>query len=45
MVLITGSLFVAGEGREAFGLAAADDEWEELNALRLAPIKLTSRAN
>ncbi len=30
-ILITGSLFIAGEGREAFGLAAADDVWRALN--------------
>jgi dihydrofolate synthase/folylpolyglutamate synthase len=30
-LLITGSLFVAGEGREAFGLAAPDLEWRTLN--------------
>lgn len=45
LVLITGSLFVAGEGREALGLAASDDEWEQLNASRLAPIVPPSRAN
>lgn len=45
LVLITGSLFVAGEGREAFGLAAADKEWEHLNAIRLAPIAPIPRAN
>jgi folylpolyglutamate synthase/dihydropteroate synthase len=30
-VLITGSLFVVGEGREAFGLAEADLDWIALN--------------
>jgi dihydrofolate synthase/folylpolyglutamate synthase len=38
-LLITGSLFVAGEGREFLGLADPDLEWRKLNA---AP---TSRAN
>jgi dihydrofolate synthase/folylpolyglutamate synthase len=31
-ILVTGSLFVAGEGREALGLAAPDLEWHKLNA-------------
>jgi dihydrofolate synthase/folylpolyglutamate synthase len=30
-ILITGSLFVVGEGREAFGLAEPDLEWVALN--------------
>lgn len=30
-LLITGSLFVVGEGREAFGLAEPDREWLSLN--------------
>ncbi|MGH2617633.1 MAG: glutamate ligase domain-containing protein, partial [Thermomicrobiales bacterium] len=30
-LLITGSLFVAGEGREAFGLAMPDLAWRALN--------------
>jgi dihydrofolate synthase/folylpolyglutamate synthase len=30
-ILITGSLFVVGEGREAFGLAEPDLEWAALN--------------
>src|SRR5215208_7187442 len=30
-ILITGSLFVVGEGREAFGLAEPDVEWLALN--------------
>lgn len=34
-VLLTGSLFVAGEGREALGIARADDMWRELNEARL----------
>jgi dihydrofolate synthase/folylpolyglutamate synthase len=33
-LLITGSLFVAGEGREALGLALPDREWQRLNASR-----------
>lgn len=45
MVLITGSLFVAGEGREAYGLAAGDEVWEELNALRMTSIPPSSREN
>lgn len=36
-LLITGSLFVAGEGREAFGLAQPDDIWRALNEERLPP--------
>lgn len=36
-LLITGSLFVAGEGREAFGLAQPDDVWRALNEERLPP--------
>jgi dihydrofolate synthase/folylpolyglutamate synthase len=31
-LLITGSIFVAGEGREALGLAQPDSVWEELNS-------------
>lgn len=31
-LLITGSIFVAGEGREALGLAQPDTVWEELNS-------------
>jgi hypothetical protein len=31
-LLITGSIFVAGEGREALGLAQTDTVWEELNS-------------
>jgi dihydrofolate synthase/folylpolyglutamate synthase len=30
-LLVTGSLFVAAEAREAFGLAAPDVTWQELN--------------
>lgn len=30
-ILVTGSLFVAGEGREAFGFATPDHEWRRLN--------------
>ena len=30
-ILITGSLFVVGEAREAFGLAEPDREWQALN--------------
>lgn len=30
-LLITGSLFVAGEGREALGLAAPDEIWRKIN--------------
>ncbi len=40
-ILITGSLFVAGEGREALGLAAPDREWRALNdAHRLSRVDL-----
>lgn len=35
-VLITGSLFVVGEGREAVGLAEPDREWLALNRARTA---------
>lgn len=45
LVLITGSLFVAGEGREALGLAAPDDIWDELNTTRLASNAVQLRAN
>lgn len=31
-ILVTGSLFVAGEAREALGLAAPDEAWRVLNA-------------
>lgn len=34
-ILLTGSLFVAGEGREALGLSAPDEEWLRLNEARL----------
>jgi hypothetical protein len=30
-LLVTGSLFVAGEGREAFGLAEVDRVWREID--------------
>jgi dihydrofolate synthase / folylpolyglutamate synthase len=33
-LLITGSLFVAGEGREALGLGEPDSEWTRLNLAR-----------
>ena len=36
-VLITGSLFVVGEGREAFGLAEPDLEWLALNRVSTTP--------
>ena len=36
-VLITGSLFVVGEGREAVGLAAPDHEWLALNRTGATP--------
>jgi dihydrofolate synthase/folylpolyglutamate synthase len=36
-VLVTGSLFVVGEGREAVGLAAPDHEWLALNRTDAAP--------
>lgn len=35
-LLVTGSLFVAGEAREAFGLAEPDREWAAINAAHLA---------
>jgi dihydrofolate synthase/folylpolyglutamate synthase len=35
-VLVTGSLFVAGEAREALGLAEPDQEWAAINAAHLA---------
>ena len=35
-LLVTGSLFVAGEVREALGLAEADLEWAAINAAHLA---------
>jgi dihydrofolate synthase/folylpolyglutamate synthase len=35
-LLITGSLFVAGEGREALGLAAPDEIWRTINDAHLA---------
>ena len=34
-LLVTGSLFVAGEAREAFGLAEPDIEWAAINAAHL----------
>ena len=36
-ILITGSLFVVGEGREAFGLAEPDLEWLALNRAATTP--------
>ena len=36
-ILITGSLFVVGEGREAVGLAEPDLEWVALNRAGVAP--------
>jgi dihydrofolate synthase / folylpolyglutamate synthase len=36
-VLITGSLFVVGEGREAFGLSEPDREWLALNQIAGTP--------
>lgn len=36
-LLITGSLFVVGEGREALGLALPDLTWRALNEARLPP--------
>jgi dihydrofolate synthase/folylpolyglutamate synthase len=41
-LLVTGSLFVAGEGREAFGLAAPDPVWQALNDERLSSRQATS---
>lgn len=35
-LLVTGSLFVAGEAREALGLAEPDREWAAINAAHLA---------
>jgi dihydrofolate synthase/folylpolyglutamate synthase len=35
-ILITGSLFVAGEAREAFGLATPDLVWRQLNEEKLS---------
>ena len=35
-LLVTGSLFVAGEAREALGLAEPDLEWAAINAAHLA---------
>ena len=35
-LLVTGTLFVAGEVREAFGLAEPDREWAAINAAHLA---------
>lgn len=34
-ILVTGSVFVAGEGREALGLAEPDLDWEQLNVDRI----------
>jgi dihydrofolate synthase/folylpolyglutamate synthase len=42
-LLITGSLFVVGEAREAVGLAAPDLEWLALNRAGLPPINAVSR--
>ncbi|HEX5939428.1 MAG TPA: hypothetical protein VFZ12_03630, partial [Dehalococcoidia bacterium] len=36
-ILITGSLFVVGEGREAVGIAEPDLEWVALNRAGVAP--------
>jgi folylpolyglutamate synthase/dihydropteroate synthase len=36
-LLVTGSLFVAGEAREALGLAAPDRDWEALNTQARRP--------
>jgi dihydrofolate synthase/folylpolyglutamate synthase len=36
-VLVTGSLFVVGEAREALGLAEPDEEWRALNAMHQVP--------
>jgi dihydrofolate synthase/folylpolyglutamate synthase len=35
-ILVTGSLFVAGEAREVFGVAEPDLEWAAINAAHLA---------
>ncbi len=43
-LLITGSLFVAGEGREAFGLAKPDPVWRALNEENRAAGDTTSPA-
>jgi dihydrofolate synthase/folylpolyglutamate synthase len=37
-LLVTGSLFVAGEGREALGLAEPDLEWRKLNEAKPTPV-------
>jgi len=42
-ILITGSLFVVGEGREAFGLAEPDLEWLALNRGATSPPNTDSR--
>jgi dihydrofolate synthase / folylpolyglutamate synthase len=42
-LLITGSLFVVGEGREALGLAQPDLTWRALNEARLPPRGAPSR--
>jgi dihydrofolate synthase/folylpolyglutamate synthase len=42
-ILITGSLFVVGEGREAFGLAEPDSDWLALNRVAATPSNLDSR--
>jgi folylpolyglutamate synthase/dihydropteroate synthase len=36
-ILITGSLFVVGEAREAFGLAEPDLVWQALNRAGISP--------
>jgi dihydrofolate synthase/folylpolyglutamate synthase len=38
-ILVTGSLFVVGEGREAFGLAEPDIEWLALGRVATPPSK------
>jgi dihydrofolate synthase/folylpolyglutamate synthase len=43
-ILITGSLFVVGEGREAFGLAEPDLEWLALNRAAATPSNTDSRS-
>jgi dihydrofolate synthase / folylpolyglutamate synthase len=42
-VLLTGSLFVVGEGREAVGLAEPDREWLALNRAGTAPVNTGNR--
>jgi dihydrofolate synthase/folylpolyglutamate synthase len=43
-LVVTGSLFVAGEGREALGLATPDLEWRALNEQKTSPSRPPDRA-